>query len=139
MNKRIIALDIGSVRIGIAMTDILGIIASPYESYTRKNLDTDLKYISDLVKEKSANLIICGLPVSMDGKENKQSEYTRGFGERLRGLIDIPLEYTDERFTTKTATDALLEFNVRREKRKASVDKIAASIILQNYLNTNKI
>lgn len=138
MNKRILALDVGSVRIGIALTDELCIIASPYESYKRKSFSADLNYIADLVKEKNAGLVVCGLPVSMDGGENKQTEFTKGFAEKLKEMIDVPLEYFDERFSTKTANSALLEFNVRRDKRKDNIDKIAASVILQNYLNSIK-
>lgn len=135
-NKRIIALDVGSKRIGIAMTDILGLIASPYESYVRKNFNADLEYIKNLILEKDAVKVICGLPVSLDGKENTQSQYTREFAGKLKNLINVPLEFFDERFTTKTAESALIEFEVRRDKRKNLIDKIAASIILQNYLNT---
>ena len=132
------ALDIGSVRIGIAMTDELCIIASPYETYVRKNFSDDLKYIAKLIKEKCVSLVICGLPVSIDGSENKQTEYTRGFAEKLKSMINIPLEYIDERYSTKAAQDIWLEANMRRDKSKSNIDKIAASIILQNYLNSKK-
>lgn len=136
--QRILALDIGSVRIGIALTDELCVIASPYESYIRKNLAADLKYIADLIKEKNAGLVICGLPVAMDGGENKQTEYTKGFTEKLKEIIAVPIEYIDERFSTKVANSAMLEFDLRRDKRKSVVDKIAAAVILQNYLNKIK-
>ncbi|MCL1900924.1 MAG: Holliday junction resolvase RuvX [Firmicutes bacterium] len=134
-NKRVIALDIGTKRIGIAMSDIMGIIASPHESYIRQSLNADLLYLSCLIKKHDAVKVICGLPVSMDGSMNAQAEYTKVFAEKLKTKIDVPLEYTDERFTTKSAKDALLEFDVNRQKRKEVIDKVAASIILQSYLN----
>jgi len=134
-NKRVIALDIGTKKIGIAMSDIMGIIASPYESYNRQSLNADLLYLIDLIKKHDVVKVICGLPVSLDGSMNKQAEYTKVFCEKLKEKINIPLEYVDERFTTKTAKDALIEFDVNRQKRKEVIDKVAASIILQNYLN----
>ena len=135
MNKRVLALDIGSVRIGIAMTDELCVIVSPYETYIRKNFDTDLRYVAGLVKENNVGLVICGLPVSMDGNENAQTEYTKGFAERLKGLIEVPLKYQDERLSTIAAEDVLLKAKMRRDKRKNNIDKIAAAIILESYLN----
>lgn len=134
-NKRVIALDIGTKRIGIAMSDIMGIIASPHDSYTRQRLNADLSYLSGIIKKFDAIKVICGLPVSLDGSMNKQAEYTKVFAEKLKEKIDVPLEYIDERFTTKSAKDTLLEFDVNRKKRKEVIDKVAASIILQNYLN----
>ena len=137
-NKRIMALDVGRRRIGIAISDILGIIATPYGTYERKGFKTDIAYLKGLIEEKDVVKVICGLPISVSGLETEQSTFTRDFAENLQNEITVPLEFIDERYTTQTATEALIEFDVKRDKRKGLVDKVAASLILQNYLNVNK-
>ena len=136
---RVMALDIGDVRIGIAVSDLMGIIANPLETYTRKgNLDVDAKYIADLAMSKEVSLIISGLPLGLKGQENEQTAKTREFVDRLKEVCDIPIEYLDERFTTLSAERVLIEGNVRRENRKKVIDKVAATIILQNYLDRKR-
>ena len=133
---RVMALDVGDVRIGIAVSDLMGIIANPLETYTRKgNLDVDASYIADLAKTKDVTLIISGLPLGLKGQENEQTAKTREFVDKLKEICDIPIEYLDERFTTLSAERVLIEGNVRRENRKKVIDKVAATIILQNYLD----
>ena len=133
------ALDVGDVRIGIAVSDLMGIIANPLETYTRKgNLDTDAGYIVKLAHEKEVSLIVSGLPLGLKGQENEQTAKTREFIDKLREICDIPIEYLDERFTTMSAERVLIEGNVRRENRKKVIDKVAATIILQNYLDRKR-
>ena len=136
---RVMALDVGDVRIGIAVSDLMGIIANPLETYTRKgNLDIDAKYIADLAKSKEVSLFISGLPLGLKGQENEQTAKTREFVDKLKTICDIPVEYLDERFTTLSAERVLIEGNVRRENRKKVIDKVAATIILQNYLDRKR-
>ncbi|MCH5153465.1 MAG: Holliday junction resolvase RuvX [Clostridiales bacterium] len=136
---RVMALDVGDVRIGIAVSDLMGIIANPLETYTRKgNLDIDAKYIADLAKSKEVSLFISGLPLGLKGQENEQTAKTREFVDKLKEVCDIPVEYLDERFTTLSAERVLIEGNVRRENRKKVIDKVAATIILQNYLDRKR-
>lgn len=136
---RIMALDVGDVRIGVAVSDLMGIIANPLETYTRKgDVTRDAQYIVDLAKSKEVSLFISGLPLGLDGKENEQTRKTREFVDVLSGLTDIPVKYLDERFTTLAAERALLQGNVRREDRKKVIDKVAATIILQNYLDSKR-
>ena len=134
---RVMALDVGNVRIGIAVSDLMGIIANPLETYTRKgNLVVDAQYIADLAKQKEVTLFISGLPLSLSGGENEQTLKTREFIEELQKHTDIPVKFLDERFTTLSAERVLIQGNVRRENRKKVIDKVAATIILQNYLDS---
>ena len=132
---KILALDIGTVRIGIAASDIMEIIASAYEVYRRKNLKIDTEYIAKLSKDLSVGEIVIGLPLKMDGSEGQSVEMARQFGEELAKLIDIPIHYQDERLSTVSAERILIESGMRREKRKDKIDSIAATIILQTYLD----
>lgn len=130
-----IGLDVGDVRIGIAVSDSLGIAANSRESYTRKNDDVDFEYFTKLAKAENADAFVVGLPYNMDGTEGKRVEITREFAERLRAYSNIEVVYQDERLSTVSAEKMLIEGNVRRDKRKKVIDKVAACIILQNYLD----
>ncbi len=132
---RKMALDYGEVRIGVAFSDLLNIIANGYETYTRKDIDSDLKYLSDLAKEKEVDKIIVGLPINMDGTEGERAQATRAFGEKLSQVSGLPIYYLDERLTSVSAERMLIEADVRRENRKKVIDKISATIILQDYLD----
>lgn len=132
---KIIALDIGTVRIGIATSDIMEIIASAYESYRRKNIDEDVKHIAQLVNSLNAGLVVIGLPLKMDGTEGQSVEMAKNFGEELAKVVSVPICYQDERLSTVTAQKILIESGMRREKRKDKVDSLAATIILQTYLD----
>jgi len=135
---KIIALDIGTVRIGIATSDIMEIIASAYEVYRRKNLDSDVKYIAELVSKLDAGEIVIGLPLKLDGSEGQSVEMAKSFGEKLSELTNVPIVYQDERPSTVSAQRVLIESGMRREKRKDKVDSVAATFILQTYLDKKK-
>ena len=135
---RIMALDVGDVRIGIALSDLLQTIASPYETYRRKGFRKDIDYILKLAGEKEVGHIVSGLPLSMDGSENEQSAKVREFAEALAASTEIPVSFADERFTTVSAERLLISADVSREGRKKVVDKIAAAIILEGYLSKQK-
>ena len=136
---KIISLDIGTVRIGIATSDIMEIIASAYEVYRRKNLTEDVNYIASLVSKLDAGEIVIGLPLKLDGSEGQSVEMARAFGEELSKLVSIPIVYQDERLSTVSAERILIESGVRREKRKEKIDSIAATIILQTYLDKKSL
>lgn len=136
---RILALDIGDVRIGVASSDLLGIIASPLEVIDRKKVDP-YKRIQELIKEKQVKKIVAGLPRSLDGNENLQAGKVREFISELKNFIgDIEIVLVDERYSTVSAENMLSSSTKKgaREKRKV-IDKVAATIILQTYLNTIK-
>lgn len=134
---RIMALDLGDTRIGIALSDTLKIIANGYETYTRKKNDDDFKYIADLIKEKEVDTVVLGLPVNMDGTLGDRADKTKQFAEKLKEYIDVKIVYQDERLTTVSAERALLEADMRRDKRKLVIDMVAATIILQSYMSTH--
>lgn len=132
---RILALDIGDVRIGIAVSDPMQIIANPLQTYKRIGMSQDIEYLCDLAKQQQVTLLVSGLPVSMNGEENSQTQKTREFAQKLSEKSGINLKYVDERLTTVSAEKALIEGGMRRENRKGVIDKVAATIILQNYLD----
>ena len=136
---RKIALDIGTVRIGVAFSDPMSIIASGYESYTRtKNLEHDLQYFAKLAKEKECDTIVLGLPLNMDGTEGPKVQEVRAFAEELKKYIDIQIDFEDERLTTVEAEELLIESGMRREERRKVIDKVAATLILEYYLRKNE-
>ena len=137
--KKYLALDVGDVRIGVAKSDILGIIASPLETIDRRKVKA-VKRIAEICEEENTKAIVVGIPKSLDGTEKRQAEKVRNFIHSLKSVISgLEIFEVDERFTTVTADQILTEMNRKGalEKRKV-VDKLAASLILQQYLNTKK-
>ena len=115
------------------------IIATGYETYVRKNLDLDLQHFKNLVVSQQVDKIIMGLPLNMDGTEGDRAIATREFGDKLVSILDnVDIEYIDERLTSVTAEEILIEAGVRREKRKEVIDKLSATLILQDYLDRKK-
>ncbi len=129
-----LAIDLGDARSGIAVSES-GIIATGLETYKRINEEKDLQYIADLVKYYKIDVVVFGLPLNMDGSEGERVEKTKAFAEKLQPLIQAKIEYEDERLTTVVAEEMLIEGGMRRDKRKKVIDKIAATIILQSYLD----
>ena len=133
---RKLALDIGTVRIGIASSDPMGIIASGYETYVRSgNIEKDMTYIAELAENKGCDTIVLGLPLNMDGSEGDKVKEIKEFAEVLKNYTNIKIDFQDERWSTVSAEKMLIESSVRREKRKKVIDKVAATIILQTYLD----
>ena len=134
MNKRILALDIGDARIGIAVSDPGRIIASPVEVLHRVGWGPDTRRIIQLCNEYETDEILSGLPLNMDGTEGFQAKKVRDFCAQLE-KSGLKVYYQDERLSTVTAEDALLEDNMSRSGRKGTVDKIAAAVILRQWLD----
>lgn len=133
---RKMALDVGTVRIGIATSDPMGIIASGYETYTRTaDFEADLKYIAALAESKRCDTFVVGLPLNMDGTEGAKVAEIRAFAEELSKYSDLKIVFQDERWSTVSAEKMLIQSSVRRDKRKKIIDKVAATIILQTYLD----
>ena len=135
---RKMCLDYGDVRIGIAFSDLLKTIASPYDTYTRKTLEQDLNYFCELAKQQDVDTVVIGLAYNMDGTSGDRITLTKEFGSLLQQKLNLPVEYVDERLSSVEAEDILAEAHVPAIKRKGLIDKIAAGIILQNYLNSRK-
>ena len=134
---RVIAIDYGEVRIGIAMSDVTRFLASGYENYTRVNLEQDCKHIADIVANNNVKVIVLGLPLNMDGSEGKRVKKTREFADELCKYTDAKIDYLDERLTSVSAEKILISADVSRKKRKQVLDKLSATIILQDYLDAN--
>jgi len=134
----LLGLDIGDIRIGVALSDELGVAAHPLCTLTRKNRKVDLIAISDLVSIHKVERVIIGLPISLDGSIGPQAEKIQKFAKRLAHVIDIPIEFQDERFTTAEAEEILRSLNKDTAERKELIDEVAAVIILIGYLNQDQ-
>ena len=135
MNERILCLDIGDVRIGVAVSDPTRMIASPVEVITRKGWGPDVRRVTELCRQYETTQVLSGLPLNMDGSAGFQSEKVKQFCQQLE-KAGLTVYYQDERLTTVTAEEALLEDGMSRRDRKGSVDKVAAAVILQAYLDS---
>jgi putative holliday junction resolvase len=135
MIQRIMCVDMGEKRIGIAVSDLLGITAQGVETYTRKGAG-DAQYIADKAKELGASLIVAGLPLNMNGSEGPAVEKVRAFMSEVEAL-GVKIAYQDERMTTMSAERTLIEADMSREKRRKVIDKVAAVYILRGYLDTH--
>ncbi len=136
--KRYMGLDVGDRTIGVAISDLLHITAQSLKTIKRESIKKDTNEIIELVKEHNVDKIIVGLPLNMNNTLGPQGEKVKEFVKKLTNKIDITVEYVDERLTTVAAEKILIEGDVRREDRKKVIDKVAASYILQNYLDREK-
>ncbi|MDH4187533.1 MAG: Holliday junction resolvase RuvX [Nitrospira sp.] len=132
--KRILALDYGTVRIGIALSDELGWTAQPLETLHRRTLDRDIAHIAALCVTHEVGQVLLGFPLQLDGREGPAITAMREFQAQLEQGVPVPVMLWDERLTTKSAEDLLIAADVSRKKRKGVIDRIAASILLQSYL-----
>jgi putative Holliday junction resolvase len=133
--ERYLCLDIGDKRIGLAVSDPFNSYSLPVQTYHRKNLKTDLAFIGELVKQKCATVLVCGLPVNFDGTPSIQTQRAQYFIDRLKENLSIKIECVDERCSTVEAEEILIEQGKSRQERKSCVDALAAATILQGYLN----
>lgn len=139
LGKQTVAFDIGNKRIGVAVTDPFGEYAIPAETYWRtRDYAADVKAIAKIAEDRGAGLIVCGLPVNFDGTPSVQTKITEKFISALREITKIPVVTEDERFTTLEAHEVLRQEGVKRDKKKNTVDSIAASYILEGYLSRVK-
>ncbi|MDE0043416.1 MAG: Holliday junction resolvase RuvX [Candidatus Poribacteria bacterium] len=131
----ILGLDVGDVRIGVAISDELGFAAHPLCTITRRNRKTDLTTICDLINTHGVDEVVIGLPLMLDGEVGVQAEKVQKFANRLKREARIPIHLRDERLTTVEATDILREVGKPRKKRRNVIDQVAAVVILDGYLN----
>ena len=131
---RVLCLDIGEKRIGAAVTDPLNLTAQGVETIWTKGFERDAERVLALCERFETDRVVCGLPRNMDGSEGFQAERARAFAEYLAGK-GLQIRFQDERLTTKLARDVLLQANVRREQRKDVIDKLAATYILQSFMD----
>ncbi len=132
---RILCLDVGVKRTGVAISDPLGISTNGIEIHLSKGAKADAAYFSDMAKKRGAEMFLLGLPLTMSGEEGERAEKVRAFGTLLEQVSGLPVAYEDERLTSVEAEEILIEAGLDREERKKVIDKVAAEIILRSYLN----
>jgi putative Holliday junction resolvase len=128
-------LDVGTKTVGVAISDALGMTAQGITVVRRRSLKADLAQLQQLVAEYEVSRLVVGLPLNMDASEGPRAAASREFGARLADATGLPVEYWDERLSTVAAERALLEGDVSRARRKEVIDQVAASLILQGWLD----
>lgn len=134
---RILGLDVGNKKIGIAMTDLLGIMAQPHKTIRFTDEKDKINQILQIIKEFDIKIVVIGLPKNMDSSEGEQAKKTREFAKKISEKLDVKIEYVDERLTTKKAFRDLNYMSVKKIKQKGILDTQAAINILQTYLSTH--
>jgi putative Holliday junction resolvase len=132
--RRILALDPGTKRIGVALSDELGWTAQPLETYERRTLDADVAHFQRLVHEHDVREVVIGMPIRLDGSVGPAAASVQLFQQTLADSLTVPVIAWDERLTTRAAEQLLIEANVSRKKRRGAVNRVAAAILLQSYL-----
>lgn len=139
MQERVVALDIGSKRIGIAVSDPFNSYALPDDAYIcTKNLEQDILNIRQILQDKLATTIVCGMPLNVDGTESIQTVRTKKFIEALKKVVNLPIVTVDERYTSISARESLQMQNTQKNRKSGRVDSVAACYILEEYLNQSK-
>jgi putative Holliday junction resolvase len=133
---RALGIDHGTKRIGIAISDELGMIAQPLEFIPAEPFADFLKRLKEIIRDKQVEQLVLGMPRNMDGSYGPAALKVQEFAAVLRDSVAVPLAFWDERLTSAQANRFLIEANVRRDKRKEKVDKTAAAILLQSYLDS---
>jgi len=131
---RVLGIDFGEKRLGLALSDESRTLASPLTVYERKDIQSDLRFLSDLIARYQITEIVLGLPINMDSSLGSKAQQALEFKRALEESLKLPVHTFDERLTTAEAERALLEANMSRRKRKAKRDALAAVLILQGYL-----
>ena|SRR3989338_9233896 len=135
---RLLALDVGERRIGVALSDPLGITAQRLTVLERKDRAQDIEAILRLVKQHKVEELVVGLPLTMRGEKGAQAQKVLAFAQELRRQVGVPVELLDERLTTVQGTRALIETGTSRRARKQVIDQVAAQLILQQFLDTKR-
>lgn len=131
-------IDFGGKRIGIAFSDLSATIASAYEVYQSQDEESDIRYLSELAKQKEVKKVVFGLPLNADGTQSDQTRWTQDFAAKFSSQSGLEVDFEDERFSSLEAEEILREAKMNWKQRKLVLDKYAAEIILQNYLNRIK-
>jgi putative Holliday junction resolvase len=136
LKPRILALDLGKKRIGLAISDPLGITAQGLPNLVRTNKRADLEALGALIGEREVGEVLMGNPINMRGTEGRQSGWVREFAEAIQTRLGVPVRFWDERLTSVEAGRVLRESGISIEKRAAAVDRLSAVILLQSYLDS---
>ena len=133
--QRLMGLDVGAKTIGLALSDVTRIVASPYDTLKRTKFTRDAETLREILAREGVGGLVVGLPLNMDGSEGPRAQSTRQFAANLLERIDLPIAFWDERLSTKAVTRTLLEADASRRRRAQVVDKMAAAYILQGALD----
>ena len=136
---RILALDLGKKRIGLALSDELGITAQGLPTFERRNKRADLAALASLIRQNNVQRLVIGLPLRMSGEEGTQADWVRSFAEELKNYVGLPVDLRDERWTSKQAERVLMGSGIRHEERKPAIDRMSAVILLQDYLDSRGV
>lgn len=133
--RALIGLDLGDKTVGVAISDLMGTVATPQETVRRKKFTLDAARLLEIIKDRDVGGIVLGLPRNMDGSEGPRCQKTRAFARNLGRLTELPIGFWDERLSTVAAERALLEADTSRKRRAEVIDHVAASYILQGALD----
>jgi len=134
----VVAIDLGARRIGVAVTDGLGLTAQPHATIQRHGGQRDLDAIAAVVREQDAGRVVLGLPLAPDGERGRAAKSAEAFAARLRLALDVPVELIDESFSTVEAEEVLLAADLSRARRREVIDKVAAAVILRRWLDAHR-
>jgi putative Holliday junction resolvase len=137
--RAICGLDLGTVTIGVAVSDTLRSVATPLETIKRKKFTVDAQALQKIIADRDIAGIVLGLPLNMDGSEGPRVQSTRAFARNLERLTDLPITFWDERLSTVAAERALLEADTSRKRRGEVIDHVAAGFILQGLLDRMRV
>lgn len=132
---RVMALDVGTKTIGVALSDELRLFAQPHSTIARKGVAQDVPKVARIAAEKAVDHVVVGLPYELDGSEDRPARLARQIGEAVRETTGLPVTYIDERYSSVEATRMLVQADMSRERRKQVIDQAAACVILQSFLD----
>jgi putative holliday junction resolvase len=135
MRVAALGLDVGGKRIGVAGCDGLGMMATGITTIWRTSFQEDLAQLSEIIQERSVEILVLGLPYTMDGKIGSQAKQVQKFGRRVSAALEISIEYVDERLTSYAAEEMMKAANISVSQNKGTIDRIAAAVILQQWLD----
>jgi putative holliday junction resolvase len=135
MRVAALGLDVGGKRIGVAGCDGLGLIATGLTTIWRSSFQEDIAQLSEIITDRAVEILVLGLPYTMDGKLGSQAKQVQKFARRVTAAINLPIEYVDERLTSYAAEQMMMAANISVSQNKAMIDRIAAAVILQQWLD----
>jgi putative holliday junction resolvase len=135
MRVAALGLDVGSKRIGVAGCDGLGMMATGLTTIWRSSFQEDVARLAEIIKERNVELLVIGLPYTMDGNLGSQAKQVQKFARRISAALELPIEYVDERLTSYAAEQMMIAANISVSQNKATIDRIAAAVILQQWLD----
>ena len=138
MRVAALGLDVGSKRIGVAGCDGLGMMATGITTIWRSSFQNDMEQLAEIIDDRQVEILVIGLPYTMDGNIGSQAKQVQKFARRLATVIELPIEYVDERLTSYAAEQMMIEANISVCRNKATIDRIAAAVILQQWLDERR-